>query len=215
MNEEISDQLLAVVKRIDNAHEDSVWSVVWAKVLQACYCICSSLTCLFRARLSVVLLMRPWKFGKYNMPKLKLFADLKYYFDKLFFGHPFSYFLIFFYFFFFLLSSSFEGVARISRKNKPLKGINGELYRWGLIHHRTVSNLNLWVMIISRRPCTDLVTSSMDSQIKIWDLQKSSLVRNIEAFPVETWAVGWSRDGASIHFFPLIFLCLTFSIAIF
>lgn len=33
----------------------------------------------------------------------------------------------------------------------------------------------------------------MDSHIRIWDLERGSLVNTIEAFPVETWAVAWSR----------------------
>lgn len=39
----------------------------------------------------------------------------------------------------------------------------------------------------------------MDSHVRIWDLEKGSLVNTIEAFPVETWAVAWSRyDCASM-----------------
>lgn len=52
----------------------------------------------------------------------------------------------------------------------------------------------------------DLASSSMDSHIRIWDLEKGSLVNTIEAFPVETWAVAWSRferASVALHLPPM------------
>lgn len=46
----------------------------------------------------------------------------------------------------------------------------------------------------------DIASSSMDSHIRIWDAEKGSLVNTIEAFPVETWAVAWSRLDSSVLF---------------
>lgn len=44
----------------------------------------------------------------------------------------------------------------------------------------------------------DVATSSMDSHIKIWDVQKGALQKTIEAFPVETWGLAWSIDGNTV-----------------
>jgi WD repeat-containing protein 61 len=41
-------------------------------------------------------------------------------------------------------------------------------------------------------------STSLDSQIKIWDISQFTLQKTIDAGPMEAWSVGFSPDGKHI-----------------
>ena len=46
--------------------------------------------------------------------------------------------------------------------------------------------------------CEDACSSSMDSLIRVWDLEKGVVKQTIEAAPVEAWTVAFSPDARHI-----------------
>ena len=154
----IFTSLLLVVKRIDNAHEDCIWSVAWSKVNLE----------LFSSLYSTAITgpCREWISGREG-EDMVLAAVTQ------------------------IQTIMKRRVADDKHKEHQLEG-----HTWGVV---SVSVDASGKCMHSVRPprlsltAEDLASSSMDSHIRIWDLEKGSLVNTIEAFPVETWAVSWSR----------------------
>lgn len=46
--------------------------------------------------------------------------------------------------------------------------------------------------------CLGLVSTSVDSNIRIWDLENGSLINSITANPVEAWKAKFSPDGSTV-----------------
>lgn len=93
--------------------------------------------------------------------------------------------------------TSLAGLLMISTRSISLRGTRGVSFVLPLTLRASVrSRFALRARVLEH---LDLASSSMDSHVRIWDLEKGSLVNTIEAFPVETWAVAWSRyDCASM-----------------
>jgi WD repeat-containing protein 61 len=47
-------------------------------------------------------------------------------------------------------------------------------------------------------PSLVCVSSSMDSNIRVWDLEKGKLIKSIDATPIEAWTVSLSPDNKTI-----------------
>jgi WD repeat-containing protein 61 len=48
----------------------------------------------------------------------------------------------------------------------------------------------------------------MDSTIRIWDLEKGTVLQTIEAAPVEAWTIAFSPDGRHIATGSQVFIVL-------
>jgi len=63
-----------------------------------------------------------------------------------------------------------------------------------LSHKQDLSGHQLGIMSLALSSTGKIASSALDSQIKIWDI-RGSLIKDIDAGPVECWTVTWSPDG--------------------
>ncbi len=72
-----------------------------------------------------------------------------------------------------------------SLKRKSLRIISGVFCQWALIHQGIVSIFctNFWHFVMHTLFFSVLASSSLDSHIKLWDLEKSALAKIIDASP--------------------------------
>jgi WD40 repeat protein len=116
-------------------------------------------------------------------------------------------------FFFNLLPRSFyetahdDGIWSVTwtrRTNKIITGsVDDSLKIWNpdtLGPIQTLEGHQLGIVSVDSSPLNGqyAVSTSLDSQIRIWDIQSHSLVRTIDAGPVQAWTTCFSPDGRQI-----------------